>query len=80
LDTYYTIRKLWRMGLITKEANRGRTLRTARMMVSTVRYKDEPYQALFWDDGGYEMKELAPIVKPKAEPASEMPGKVGKKS
>ena len=80
LDTYYTIRTLWRMSLVAKETKTSRTLRTARTMVSTVLYKGEPYQAIFWGDGGYEMKELAPIVKQRAEPENEEPAKVGKKS
>ncbi|MEA3225076.1 MAG: helix-turn-helix domain-containing protein [Planctomycetota bacterium] len=77
---HYHVSVLRKMGLVTKESGKSRTLRTARMMVSTVRHKGEPFQAVFWGDGGYEVKELPPIVKAKATSAKETTQKVGKKS
>ena len=77
---HYHVSVLRKMELVTMEPGKSRTMRTARMMVSRVRYKKESYSALFWGDGGYEMKELPPIVKEKAASVKETPTKVGKKS
>ncbi len=77
--THYHVSVLRGMELVTMEPRKSRTLRTSRMLISTVLCEMKPYQAVFWGDGGYEVKDISGAVKRKAPSVKENPGKVKEK-